>query len=143
VPDRRTRPEYGAAVRTRWTGALAAGVVVLLAGCGAPAGSDEVTRAAADWLAAAQAGDSARLCALMTPAAVDSVVTGDESCEQAVGDLDLPGGAVGAIQLWSDEAQVKAGTETLFLVRLGSGWRVNGAGCTPRPDRPYDCAVAG
>lgn len=132
------------AVRTRWKGALAAGVVVLVAGCGAPAQSAEVTRAAADWLAAAQAGDSARLCALLTPAAVDAVVTGDETCEQAVGDLDLPGGgSVGSVQLWSDEAQVRAGADTLFLVRLGSGWRVNGAGCTPRPDRPYDCAVAG
>lgn len=130
--------------RTRWKGALGAGMVVLLAGCGAPAGTDEVTRAATDWLAAARASDSARLCALLTPAAVDSVVTGDETCEQAVGDLDLPGdGPVGSVQVWSDEAQVKAGTDTLFLVRLGGGWRVDGAGCRPRPDRPYDCAVAG
>jgi ketosteroid isomerase-like protein len=119
-------------------------MVVLLAGCGAPAGTDEVTRAATDWLAAARASDSARLCALLTPAAVDSVVTGDETCEQAVGGLDLPGdGPVGSVQVWSDEAQVKAGTDTLFLVRLGGGWRVDGAGCRPRPDRPYDCAVAG
>jgi hypothetical protein len=131
------------AVRTRWAGVVAAGAVVLLAGCGAPAGSDEVTRTAADWLAAAQAGNARRLCALMTPSAVDSVVTGAETCEQAVGDLDLPGGSVGTVELWSDEAQVKAGTDTLFLVRLSRGWRVNAAGCRPRPDRPYDCAVAG
>lgn len=132
------------AVREWRAGAVAAGMVVLLAGCGAPAGSDEVRRTAADWLSAAQAGDARRLCTLLTPAAVDSVVTGDETCEQAVGDLDLPGGgAVGPVQLWSDEAQVRTGTDTLFLVRLGAGWRVNGAGCRPRPDRPYDCVVAG
>ena len=103
-----------------------------------------MTRAAADWQAAAQAKDAGRLCALLTPAAVDSVVTGDETCEQAVGDLDLPaGGAVGAVQLWSDEAQVKAGADTLFLVRLTGGWRVNAAGCSPRGDRPYDCELEG
>jgi hypothetical protein len=128
----------------RWAGVAAAGVAVLLAGCGAPAGTAEVTRAAADWQAAAQAKDTSRLCALLTPAAVDSVVTGDETCEQAVGDLDLPaGGAVGAVQLWSDEAQVKAGADTLFLVRLTGGWRVNAAGCSPRGDRPYDCELEG
>ena len=139
-PRRSTVP----AVRTRWAGVVAAGAVVLLAGCGAPTGTDEAARTAADWLIAARAGNAQRLCALLTPSAVDSVVTGDQTCEQAVGDLDLPtGGTVGTVELWSDEAQVKAGTDTLFLVRLSRGWRVNGAGCTPRADRPYDCAVAG
>lgn len=130
------------AVRRRWVAAGAA-VVALAAGCGAPAGEGEVRRAAADWLAAAAAGDAGRLCALLTPAAAESVATGDDTCEQAVGDLDLPGGTVGRVELWSDEAQVRASGDTLFLVRLRAGWRVNGAGCTPRADRPYDCDVAG
>ncbi len=130
-------------VRTRWAAAVA-GLAVLVAGCGAPAGEDDVRRTAADWLAAAAAGDAARLCALLTPAAAESAASGDETCQQAVGDLDLPGGGpVGTVELWSDEAQVRAGGDTLFLVRLRTGWRVNGAGCRPRPDRPYDCAVAG
>ena len=101
-------------------------------------------RAATDWLAAAESDDAARLCALLTPAAAESAATGGETCEQAVGDLDLPGGgSVGHVELWSDEAQVRAGTDTLFLVRLGDGWRVNAAGCTPQGDRPYDCDVEG
>ncbi len=129
-------------VRRRWVAAGAA-LVALVGGCGAPAGEDEVRRAAADWLAAARAGDAGRLCALLTPAAAQSVATGDETCVQAVGDLDLPGGTVAGVELWSDEAQVRAGTDTLFLVRLRAGWRVNAAGCTPRDDRPYDCDVAG
>ena len=99
--------------------------------------------AARQWLAAAQAGDAARLCGLLTPAAAESAATGDETCEQAVGDLDLPGGTVGRIELWSDEAQVRAGADTLFLVRLSGGWRVNAAGCRPQGDRPYDCDVEG
>jgi hypothetical protein len=113
------------------------------AGCAAPAGEGDVRRTATDWLTAAGAGDAGRLCALMTPAAAQSVTSGKETCEQAVGDLDLPGGSTGEIELWSDEAQVRAGTETLFLVRLATGWRVNAAGCRPQTDRPYDCDVAG
>jgi ketosteroid isomerase-like protein len=120
-----------------------ASVCALAAGCGAPAGEGDVRRTAADWLAAAEAGDAARLCALLAPAAAESAATGDETCEQAVGDLDLPGGRVGRVELWSDEAQVRAGTDTLFLVRLAGGWRVTAAGCTPRGDQPYDCDVAG
>lgn len=119
-------------------------VGLLLGGCGAPAGGDEVTRTAREWLAAAGARDAAQLCRLLTPAAAESAATGDESCEQAVGDLDLPGaGQVGRPELWGEQAQVRTGTDTLFLVRLSGGWRVNAAGCTPRGDRPYDCDVAG
>jgi hypothetical protein len=103
-----------------------------------------VRSTAREWLAAAEARDAARLCALLTPAAAESVATGDETCEQALGNLDLPGGGpVGDAELWSDQAQVRAGSDTLFLVRLGAGWRVNAAGCTPRGGRPYDCDVEG
>ena len=101
-------------------------------------------RAAADWLTAAESDDAGRLCALLTPAAAQSTATGDETCEEAVGDLDLPGGgSVGRIEMWSDEAQVRAAEDTLFLVRLTGGWRVDAAGCTPQGDRPYDCDVEG
>jgi hypothetical protein len=121
--------------------------MALLAGCGAPPGEDEARGAAREWLAAVAADDPAALCRLLTPAAAESVATGADSCEQAVGDLDLPGGSPdadgAAVELWSDEAQVRTAADTLFLVRLSGGWRVNGAGCTARADRPYDCDVAG
>jgi hypothetical protein len=122
----------------------AAALVVLLSGCGAAPGTDAVTRAADQWLAAARAGDAAALCRLLTPAAVQSVVSGDETCQQAVGDLDLPGtGPVDSVQVWSDRAQVRTGADTLFLTRVAAGWRVSGAGCTFRGDQPYDCDVEG
>lgn len=99
---------------------------------------------AREWLAAAGAGDATALCRLLTPAAQASVATGGDTCEQAVADLDLPGGgSVGRVEMWSDEAQVRTGEDTLFLVRLTRGWRVNGAGCQPQADLPYDCEVAG
>jgi hypothetical protein len=116
---------------------------VVLAGCAVP-DTDAVTRTANQWLAAARAKDAAALCRLLTPAAAESVATGDETCERAVGDLDLPGdGPVGEVQVWSDRAQVKAGTETLFLTRVSGGWRISGAGCQAQGDEPYDCDVEG
>jgi hypothetical protein len=126
----------------RVAAAVAAAAVV--AGCGGPAGEDAVVRTARQWTAAAQARDAAALCRLLTPAAAESVATTGETCEQAVGDLDLPGdGTVGEVQVWGDGALVRTGGDTLFLTRLAAGWRVNGAGCTPRGDRPYDCDVEG
>ncbi len=126
--------------------AIAAGALVALlsAGCGAVPGTDAVTRAADQWLAAARARDAAALCRMLTPAAAQSVASGDQTCPQAVGDLDLPGdGPVEAVQVWSDRAQVRTGADTLFLTRLSAGWRVSGAGCTFQGDEPYDCDVEG
>jgi hypothetical protein len=120
-------------------------LTALLTGCSAPPGERErVLGTARDWLAAVRAGDPAAECRLLTPAARQSVATGDDTCEQALGDLDLPGGgSIGAVEIWSDEAQVRTGEDTLFLVRVAGGWRVSGAGCTARRDGPYDCDVEG
>jgi len=122
---------------------VGAGVLALTTACAAP-GTDGVTRAADDWLAAARAKDATTLCRLLTPAAAESAVTGDQTCPQAVGDLRLPGaGPVGLVEVWSDRAQVKAGADTLFLTKIDGDWRVSAAGCTARPGRPYDCEVSG
>ena len=123
---------------------VGAGVLALTAACGVAPGTDGVTRAADDWLAAARAKDATTLCRLLTPAAAESAVTGDQTCPQAVGDLRLPGaGPVGQVEVWSDRAQVKAGADTLFLTKIDGDWRVSAAGCTARPGRPYDCEVSG
>jgi hypothetical protein len=123
----------------------AAGIAAALCGgCGVTPGTDAVTRTADAWLAAARAKDAAALCRLVTPAAAQSAETGNETCLQAVGDLDFPGtGPVGAVQVWSDRAQVKTGTDTLFLTKVDGGWRVSAAGCTAQADGPYDCDLEG
>jgi hypothetical protein len=130
-------------MRMGWV--LAAGVVLALTGgCGVTPGTDVVTRTADAWLVAARAGDAATLCRLLTPAAVQSTETGGQTCEQTVGGLDLPGaGPVGAVQIWSDRAQVRTAADTLFLTRLAGGWRVSAAGCVFQGDQPYDCGVEG
>jgi hypothetical protein len=129
----------------RRTAGLAGLVVtgVLVAGCGSAPGADAVTRAADQWLAAARADDPAALCRLLTPAAAQGVVSGTETCPQAVGDLDLPtAGPVREVQVWSDRAQVRTPADTLFLTRIAGRWRIDAAGCTPQGDRPYDCELS-
>jgi hypothetical protein len=123
---------------------VGAGVLALTTACASAPGTDAVTRVADDWLAAARADDPTALCGLLTPSAAQSAVTGDQTCPQAIGDLDLPAdGPVGRVEVWSDRAQVKTGTDTLFLTKVSGGWRVSAAGCTARPSRPYDCEVSG
>ena len=123
---------------------VGAGVLALTTACGAAPGTDGVTRAADDWLAAARVKDATALCRLLTPAAEESAVTGNQTCPQAVSDLRLPGaGPVGQVEIWSDRAQVRAGADTLFLTKIDGDWRVSAAGCSARPGRPYDCEVSG
>ena len=142
VVSSRSERGYGSGVRRSLL--LGAGVLALATACGAAPGTGPVTRAADAWLAAARARNAPALCRLLTPAAVDSAVTGNETCAQAVGNLDLPAdGQVDRVEVWSDRAQVKAGTDTLFLTKLAGGWRVSAAGCSARPGRPYDCEVSG
>ncbi|HST66694.1 MAG TPA: hypothetical protein VLM05_16020 [Mycobacteriales bacterium] len=129
----------------RATVLAAAGIAaVLCGGCGVTPGTSSVAATADQWLAAARARDAAALCRLVTPAAAQSAETGDETCVQALGDLDLPGtGPLGAIQVWSDRAQVKAGGDTLFLTEIDGSWRVSAAGCTASAAGPYDCDLEG
>ena len=113
------------------------------AGCTATGEREPVREAARAWFAAAAARDGAALCDLLTPAAARSVAAGGKACAEAVGDISLPTGEPAEVQVWSGEAQVRTGTETLFLTQFSRGWRVAAAGCRPRPGLPYDCDVEG
>jgi hypothetical protein len=39
-------------------------------------------------------------------------------------------------------AQVVMDGDVVFLTVSGNRWLVIGAGCTPRGERPYDCAIS-
>jgi hypothetical protein len=62
-----------------------------------------------------------------------------------------PGSPVGQVPhdtvtetvVWGDEAQARSEADTLFLHDFTDGWRVTGAGCRPRHEQVYDCAVGG
>lgn len=104
------------------------------------------TEAAADaataLFTAVQRGDGPAACAALSPKAVSSVEIGGARCPEQILTLGLRGGPVRDVRIWGDRAQLRAGEDTVFLVKLsGLGWKVAAVGCRPRPGRPYDCDV--
>ena len=94
--------------------------------------------------AAVVRADAAAACALLTQQARGNLEAASaEPCVQALPALDLPAGGVRSVEVWGGNAQVRLDTGVLFLARFRAGWQVTGAGCRPRPDLPYDCAVRG
>ncbi|NUT52893.1 MAG: hypothetical protein HOV94_37245 [Saccharothrix sp.] len=117
--------------RSRWVPAVLAALVV--AACGT--GSDDLARRTVEEFTSAVAGgDSDRACDLLTERAREDV-----ECPS----LDVPGGSVESVEVWGDAALVRTSRDVLFLRELSSGWKVAGAGCEQRGDRPYECEVGG
>lgn len=127
---------------------LVALAALTLAACTPP--GDAPAAAATDFYAAVADGDGTAACADLAPAVVESVEEETaSSCADALttGDLgdDLQDRARGTteprVRVAGRQAQAVLGTDTVFLTRSGSRWLVTAAGCTPRPERPYDCEV--
>jgi hypothetical protein len=134
----------GHSVRVRLvaTGLVALSAVVL-AGCGASSEEQQVSAAAAQFVAAAGRGDARSACALLTPRTRNDLVTSQgEDCTQAL-PVDRIRGGVGDAVVWSDWARVGTDSGALFLTRFDSGWLVDAAGCQPDGDAPYRCVVGG
>lgn len=115
-------------------------------GCGAVAGREDVAAdTARRFLAAVDEGDGSTACALLAPDTVSRLEESSaEPCDQAVTEEDLPEpGAVESAQVYGQWAQVVLSGDTVFLAEFRDGWRVVAAGCRPRGERPYDCAVEG
>jgi hypothetical protein len=124
-------------------GALLAIGVMCGTACGAPASAESAARLTAQQFARALAvGDGAAACDLLTPRARDSVAGAtDAECEDAILALDGTADSASNVEVWGDAAQVRIGSDTIFLLRLREGWRVDAAGCAPQHLGPYDCDV--
>lgn len=133
--------------RGRWCSApvaapALAAATLSLAACSASAQEQPATAAAQSFQAAVQRGDGAAACALLSPGAASALEssTGDR-CDKVILALGLKGGAVDSVAVWGSAAQARTAGGVLFLDEFASGWRVRAAGCTPVPDKPYDCEV--
>jgi hypothetical protein len=95
--------------------------------------------------AAVDAGDGAGACRLLAPATRDTLERDAQApCADAVLDEDLPpAGDDVDTEVYGTAAQVRTGTDTVFLGRFDQGWRVTAAGCEASGDAPYQCAVEG
>lgn len=132
----------------RRMGLLAVAMAAALAatGCGGPGGREDAASAVAvRLLDAVGQGDGAAACAVLAPETLaDLEKSADQPCADAVLDEDLPApGQVTNTNVYGQWAQVRLDDDTVFLAVFPGGWRVVAAGCQPRGDRPYDCALQG
>lgn len=115
-----------------------------LAGCGTSAREQAAGAVAGRFVAAVAAGDGSTACRLLTEQARESVSGAtDVACADAVLKVEEQGGTVRKVQVWGDAAQVRIGTDVVFLLHLRTGWFVSAAGCQPQPSAPYKCDVDG
>jgi hypothetical protein len=138
--------------RRRWRAALTTGAALVLAtGCG----TVEERRTAAmdaalDFERALAARDGATVCAVLAPSVREEVErSARTACEEGVLTEELPSAArapddaVEGVDVSGRQARVVFPADTLFLSQFSGGWKVIAAGCTPRPQRPYECLLKG
>ncbi|MEW1638929.1 hypothetical protein AB0469_33345 [Streptomyces sp. NPDC093801] len=127
---------------------LAVALAVLAAGgCGAPGPrEDDAVTAALAFETALGSSRYAQACSLLAPRTRRDVAAA-EDCGRALAKENLPvatGRASSAVaEVYGRQAKVRLTGDTLFLSQFDRGWKVIAAGCTPRPEQPYDCRVKG
>lgn len=128
-----------------WAAAIGGSLVLIaVAGCGSA--QDAVARdTAVEFERALSSGESAAACDLLAPKTKSELVeSAGKPCPQALTEEDLPEvGEVRATEAFGTMAQVRFDGDVLFLAEFRGGWKVMAAGCTDRPDQPYDCTVGG
>jgi hypothetical protein len=115
-----------------------------LCACGRSSDRQTVRDAAAQFYAAVDGHEGARACALLSADTRKALEDQEsESCDKAVEGLDLTGGPVGSVSVYSTEAEVELrGGDTVFLQDTKEGWRIAAAGCRPSGhEEPADCEV--
>lgn len=120
--------------------------LLLTTGCG---GLDERRSAASDtaleFEQSLRSGNGAAACALLAPGTRDELEqSAGARCRRAVLAEEMPPAhQVRRVDVHGRQARVTLTADTLFLALFSTGWKVTAAGCTSRPDQPYDCTVEG
>jgi hypothetical protein len=131
-------------VTGRISAACAVTMILLATGCGGSPEIGPVQDVTARFESALTANDGPAACSLLAAEAIRRLRDlRPEGCAQALPTLALPASPPGSAQVWGDTAQIRTTTDTVFLRRFPDGWRIIGAGCTPRDERPYQCKVDG
>jgi hypothetical protein len=117
---------------------------LLLTGCAAGPSRAGASAAAESFAAALEQGDGAAVCRLLSPRAAESAPGAtDASCADAIKSVQENGRMASSVQVWGSAAQVRIGSDVLFLQRLSGHWLVSAAGCQQQSVGPYSCKVSG
>ncbi|WPO69710.1 hypothetical protein [Streptomyces sp. KN37] len=133
-------------MRATRSGLLAAALLGALTGCGnADAREDAAAEAASRFEASLRASDAVRGCAALAPGTRDELEQSSEQpCVRALPEAGLPlAQEIRGVDVYGRQARVVTDRDTLFLSSFPGGWKVTGAGCTPRPEKPYQCLIKG
>ena len=118
-----------------------------LTGCaaGGPSSSSSPAAVAASFDRAVAGGDFAAACSLLTPSTRTELLrTTETPCPDALPNLGLgSAGRERTTQVYGRAALVTAEWGSTFLARSGTTWSVRATGCTPRAEKPFDCALGG
>ena len=122
-----------------------AGALLSLTACSGLGNAEaDNARTAAQRFMEAVTDDPRAACALLAPGTLEELEQSEGACDEVLPGQDL-GSATGpaTVEVYGKDAVAHLGEATVFLARYDDGWRVTAAGCTPVPDRPYDCTVKG
>jgi hypothetical protein len=113
-----------------------------LCACGRSGARQTVREVAVGFYAAADHHDGTRACALLSSETRKKLEEQEsEPCDKAIDKVDLKGGPVSKVSVYSTEAAVELlGGDTVFIEDTKEGWRVAAAGCRPTAHaQPADC----
>ena len=123
---------------------VVAGVALSLTGCG---GSQQtaVDDAARAFHAAVADRDGSGACDLLAPETRSELEqSAGKACSAAVLEQQLPeAGEIRSTRVYGTMAQVRYDTDTVFLARFSSGWKVMAVACAATPSSRYECEVKG
>lgn len=128
-------------IRSRCTAVSFLAAALVLTAC-TPAAQSDVRAAAQRFQTAVRDHDEQAACAMLSDEARSLLeATSARACPAALTALRLSGDQPTGVQVWGNNAQARISGGALFLAEFPSGWKITGAGCRPRPEQPYACAV--